>query len=670
MSSKIKKFIGLTVSTVMLAAAIPMTSMANGGYSITGNIENGVLNAEITDTADNKDITAYIAEYDSDGMLVKLTLDKEARRGTEIKNHGLDKKTNTVKIFLWEDGNMRPVIGTVKMTIIPKETEAPTATPTTTPTADPDMEYTTDVIIRFTDEEGNQIKSDVTVQTDKTFRTGDTYTVPAEYQKDILIKPGADGGMYTYYAFNAGTSDLEAELTPETTILTLRFNGEQYDYYEDFEDYTLNTNDTSIWAHGANDTLRPTLETDNTKYIKHSTTKSSNGSHMKLDKEINAENKTVKISADVKFTETEVSGGGLGEFTISNTNPKFSSNKIEYGVDSSCAGHILYLGYNAKNRTFDINGENVDLGFIGDWMHIEADADFGQKKVSVKLTNTAGKSWEGTKTFFSGEFNVDNNIGSVYMRSPSVNGTVSVDNITVKVTGEATAAEPNIKSPLNYKSVYAFGDSIVYGHTAPAQSFMRLIANDYAMKLNMMAKNGATIMPGSNQILTQINNAPAASPDFVVFEGYTNDAYGSAASDPEFNPSGSQRDVTACYGTIDPLEFNNFDTSTFCGSFENTIKTMKDKWGDDTKYVFVTIHKSGARNFEIQTKLRELSVEMCEKWGIAVVDMFEDSALDTRDPSQMSKYMIGGKGSHPNVTACKEFYIPAVTGVMEGLCSD
>lgn len=666
-NSRTVKFISLSLSTAMLAAAVPMTAMADEGCGISGNITDGRLNAVITDTASDKEITMYIAEYDSDGVLVKVNLE-DAKGGKKISDYLLNDKTDTVKILLWED--MRPVTDKMfEIPVTPEVTETPAVSPSAppSPTADPDTEYTTNVIIRFTDEEGNQIKADVTAEADKKFRAGDTYEAPEEYRKDILVKPAAADGMYTYYTFNSGTSELTAELKERETVLTLKFNGEQYDYYENFEDYTLNTGDTSIWKHGANDTLRPTLETDNTKYIKHSTTKSSNGSYMKLDKEINTENKTVRISADVKFTETAVSGGGLGEFIISNTDPNFSSNKIEYGADSSCAGHILYLGYHAKNRTFDINGENVDLGFIGSWMHIEADADFGQKKITVKLTNKAGKSAEVTKTFFSGEFNVDNNIGSIYMRSPSVNGTISVDNIVIRVTGEAMPAEPSIKSVLNYKSVYAFGDSIVYGHNAPEKSFMRLIANEYAMKLNMMAQNGATIMSGSKQILSQINNAPSAAPDFVVFEGYTNDAYGSAESDPEFNSSGSERDVTACYGTYDEENFGpTFDTSTFCGSFEQTIYTMKQKW-PGSKLVYITIHKSGARNFDIQTKLRELTVGMCEKWDIAVVDMFANSTLDTRNANEMSKYMIGGKGSHPNETACREFYIPAIVPVMEKL---
>ena len=669
------------------------------GYEIIGEVTDGKLNVTITDTVNDKDITAYIAEYDSNGTLVKATLDKEARGGTKIENHVLDTKTSVVKVFLWEEGvnSMRPVTDEVlKIDVKSKETptespsvsptdmpttspsasptEAPTASPAATPeataTADPNETYTTDVIIKFTDEEGNTIKAEVTAESSKTFHAGDTYTVPEEYQKNILIKPAADGGMYTYYTFNAGTSELTAELKPEITILTLRFNGEQYNYYEDFEDYTL---DLSKWHKQSASLPDPTIEEDTSKYIKHATESSTTGGYMTF-KEIDTTAKTVNISADVKFTKpTAQSNGSIGnsQFAISNTTPAFSGNNITWGVINTCEGHIIVFEYNG-GKTLTVNGKTLSTDFIGDWMHLEADVNFSTKSARITVTNSKGlsASFDDAKIYSS---TFAGNIGSLYMRSAGANGTVSADNIAVNVTGEGGEIEPDIKSVLNHKSVYAFGDSIVYGHTDAAHSFMRLIANGYAMDLNMMAKNGATIMSSSNQILTQIKNAPATAPDFVVLEGYTNDAYGNPTNDPEFNAGGTQRDVTACYGEISPEGTTSFDTSTFCGSFENTIYTMNQKWGDGTKYVFVTIHKSGARNLEIQQKLRELTMQMCEKWDVAVVDMFtyknaNGNILDTTDFAQMSKYMIGGKGSHPNVTACEEFYIPAVVGVMEGLC--
>lgn len=204
---------------------------------------------------------------------------------------------------------------------------------------------------------------------------------------------------------------------------------------------------------------------------------------------------------------------------------------------------------------------------------------------------------------------------------------------------------------LKGKTIYAFGDSIVYGHTAPDKSFTRLIADEYDMSLTMKAVNGASVIKSDNHILTQIKAAPEEAPDVILFDGYTNDAYAQT-----FHVLGEIKGSAA----------REFDETTFCGSFENIIYTLQQKW-PETPIVFVTIHKSGGRDWDIQCKLRELSMEMCKAWGIQVADVFEDTDLDTRDAEQMKKYIIGGAGSHPNVEACKEFYIPVVTKALQGV---
>lgn len=233
---------------------------------------------------------------------------------------------------------------------------------------------------------------------------------------------------------------------------------------------------------------------------------------------------------------------------------------------------------------------------------------------------------------------------------------------------------------LEGKTVYAFGDSIVYGHKTPSQSFMRLMADDYNMNLGMYAVNGATVVSEDssekedsseetkgNYIIKQVKNAPDEKPDVIVFDGYTNDAYGDPKTD-SFNSSGGHINILENLGEIQGNTATKFNGSTFCGGFEEIIYTMKQKW-PDTPIVFVTIHKSGGRDWDVQCKLRDLSLEMCDKWGVEVVDIFKDTNLDTRDEGVMEKYIIGGAGSHPNVSACREFYIPLVSKKLNDILS-
>lgn len=513
------------------------------------------------------------------------------------------------------------------------------------------------ITIKFQDEEGNTIRDSITKT--ENYTEGQSYTVPESLQSDFRVKDSM--GKTTLYKFNASVSELTKPYA-QMMELVLRFNNVgQYDYYEDFENYTI-----TGWHEQEASVPDPTIETDHTNYLKHTTGSGTTGGYITFD-QVDAAGKKVRITSDVKFTKPAGSKPGNSQFTISSAEPKFSGGNITWGIydtgkKTRFDGHIIGLEYNTAN-TLLVNGETANAAFIGDWMHMEAEADFTNKKVKITLTNDSGLTQTFETAFYS--TNVDSNIGSFYLRSAGSGGTVSADNLTVTVTGDAAQGEPNIKSDLNYKSIYAFGDSIVYGHNTPAESFMRLLTNDYAMDLSMMAKNGATVMPSDNDILTQVNAAPGGAPDFIVFDGYTNDAYGPAESD-SFNSNGTNRDITACYGEMKGPGTSAFDTATFCGAFEQTLYAMKQKW-PDSRIVFVTIHKSGGRNFEIQQKLHDLTVEMCKAWDVAVVDMFRDTTLDTRDASQMAKYIIGGKGSHPNVTCCREFYIPQIVEKLESL---
>ncbi len=191
------------------------------------------------------------------------------------------------------------------------------------------------------------------------------------------------------------------------------------------------------------------------------------------------------------------------------------------------------------------------------------------------------------------------------------------------------------------KKIYAFGDSIVYGHTLPEKSFMRIIADEQGVDLTMCAVNGASIIRSDNHILTQVQNAPAEKPDLILFDGYTNDAY------------------VRFMDKVGKIGEEDQDDTTFCGGFEKIVQTMQAKWSG-VPILFVTIHKSGGRDWDIQCRLRELAMEICGNYGVKVIDVFTEAALDTRDPEQMSKYIIGGAGSHPNEAACREFYVPIV----------
>lgn len=604
-----------------LCAVTGITSYARnaGDISIAEGVECYPFYDRVTVSSETeRNIAVYTAVYGADEALKSVTKsEKKVQAETEFMNvYPKLEQGETFKTMIWDD-KQTPLAAAI--TEIPEKKAA-------------------SVTVHFTDEEGNVLKEPVKL--DGEYYAGDKFTMPVDLTADFAVM--TDDGKRNLYQFDESKSDMSAVLT-ENTELTLVFNMvTQYDYYEDFEGYTVNQ---SAWHLGKDSSL-PTVENGTLHYA---STGATAGAWTTFD-EIDCTGKKVKIEADIKFAPTGTAGNS--QFSIGNTLPSFDGGNISYGITGSggnAAGHVIGLEYK-EGKTFLVNGQNVDTGFIGDWMHIDAEADFVSKKVTIKITNAAGKSAEiKNVSFYS---SCANNIGSMYVRAAKPNGTVEVDNVAAAIIGDGVAVDPDVKSPLNFKTVYAFGDSIVQGHNAPNNAFMNLLANKYSMYLTKYSKNGATVIKSSNDVITQVKNASADEPDFVVFDGYTNDAYDT---------------VLDKIGTIQGADATAFDNSTFCGAFEEILYTMRQKW-QNTKIVFVTIHKSGARDFDIQTQLHDLTVEMCDKWGVSVVDMFTDATLDTRDPEQMKKYIINGNGSHPNVACCEEFYVPMIAEKLVELC--
>lgn len=229
-----------------------------------------------------------------------------------------------------------------------------------------------------------------------------------------------------------------------------------------------------------------------------------------------------------------------------------------------------------------------------------------------------------------------------------------------------TAPEEKPELPLEGKTVYAFGDSIVAGHQYTKHSFADFAAEKEAMELQKFAVNGATIMDANysgGQILSQINGAPNDASDYVIFNGGTNDAeYLADKEDPVFGDVGENEDP------------ESLDTDTFAGAFEKTIYEMKQKW-PNAQLIYVAVHKLGSRDEAVQEKLHELELMACAKWGVAVANLYDDAELDTRNEEHKNKYTFNslggnglpgtnGSGTHPNFAAIEEFYLPIVTDAL------
>ena len=221
---------------------------------------------------------------------------------------------------------------------------------------------------------------------------------------------------------------------------------------------------------------------------------------------------------------------------------------------------------------------------------------------------------------------------------------------------------------LEGKTIYAIGDSIVAGHLYPQASFVDVVSHQARAVLVKAAVNGATVRPSTNTIADQICTLPTVAPDFILFDGGTNDAY---------------VEVLSVLGVVTEDFDGPFDLDTFAGAFESLIERLKSRYpGADL--IYVAVHKLGARDMEIQELLHNLELLIAKKWGVAVADVYA-SDLDTSNEVMRVTYSFDSlqpsgtpgtidttgswgsgdavrpTGTHPNFPAIKEYYAPIVS---------
>lgn len=268
------------------------------------------------------------------------------------------------------------------------------------------------------------------------------------------------------------------------------------------------------------------------------------------------------------------------------------------------------------------------------WYTVNLHLDFTLQRVQYLISTRE----TATRVMASGTASITGrNLAKLVACNYYGTGVQSIDNF--RLAAPANAANGQLQG----KRMYAFGDSIVAGHTYP-RGFANLTAEREAMNLTKYAVNGATVGPGGNQILTQVRNASATAPDYVVFDGGTNDAY------PD-----------------------TFTRSTFASAFDSTVRAMRAKW-PAARIVYVPVHRLGSRDWNTQLAIREVTLEICARLGVTVADVFNDTALDTRIAGHQVAYTFNGlvngypgtngTGTHPNLAGITSFYVPALTSAL------
>lgn len=189
-----------------------------------------------------------------------------------------------------------------------------------------------------------------------------------------------------------------------------------------------------------------------------------------------------------------------------------------------------------------------------------------------------------------------------------------------------------IKNPLYGKRVVFDGDSICQGSpSAGILPWANLIGEKNCMEWKNYGVGGGTVTAevyvastGNprhwiSRTIDRIHNE-FPSLDYLILEGGTNDA-DLLIDEPER------------FGELDPADFSgNYDDTTFTGACESLFYKATSYY-PCAKIGFIVAHKMGrpAGGYGADYKRRKFflrAIEVCKKWGIPYIDLWECAPLN------------------------------------------
>src|SRR5699024_1755390 len=113
------------------------------------------------------------------------------------------------------------------------------------------------------------------------------------------------------------------------------------------------------------------------------------------------------------------------------------------------------------------------------------------------------------------------------------------------------------------------------------------------------------------------------------------------------------------------------EVNTFSGAFEELIYKIRNEW-IDSKIVYVRVHNMSSRD-DRQVLFGERAIEICRKWSIPVVDIFNEGQLNTHIDEMKRIYTVDtyetgeGDGTHPNTEGYRKFYVPLIESKLKSV---
>lgn len=229
----------------------------------------------------------------------------------------------------------------------------------------------------------------------------------------------------------------------------------------------------------------------------------------------------------------------------------------------------------------------------------------------------------------------------------------------IKEIANVKEDNPDVKenNPLENKILFNFGDSIAAGDGNNGKGYAELFAEKYNMVCYDFARGGATLGEtdaNTKYITTQVTNAIEGGlvPDYILIDGGTNDI-----------------NYNVPLGQIsNDYSLESFDKSTSAGALEWILYTLKTTY-PNAKIAFVSVHKMSSRNYSKQIERQGLCADICKKWSIPIIDIFNRGSMNTflaehHKFTNPTESQPNGDRTHPNELGYVTFYLPLIYDIL------
>ena len=200
---------------------------------------------------------------------------------------------------------------------------------------------------------------------------------------------------------------------------------------------------------------------------------------------------------------------------------------------------------------------------------------------------------------------------------------------------EAIDTYPNLKG----KKIIFLGSSVTYGSASKQASFVEYMAARDGIEYVKEAVSGTTLVNeegnNSNYIARMEANIPPQDADLFICQLSTNDA----SQDKPLGEVSESRDM------------NDFDQTTVAGAIEYIIAYAQEKY--NCPVMFYTGTKYDSEKYQ---EMVDLLLEIQKKWGIGVIDMWNDLPVEDLEEGKYDFYMENG--IHPDRAGYLEWWTP------------